>query len=218
MALSGLMNADPARAMPLIKQMLESDSSSRQGPRSRAVRPRAERLARGATGAGGNRTIGRESRPAGARDSEPRAVRWPRKPPVADRNLLDQPEHAGAQGRAGRLDAVRRPRRARRSRAQGNLAGAASRSHQSARRVGRPRRALADVPAGEGRRGEARHHQRPVRRRRPRAAQSTRDEGTGSGNFAATRSRSSDSPGRKARRRSRRSTRPTRIRKSSARC
>ena len=47
----------------------------RQGPRSCAVRPCAERLAQGAPDAGRNRTLERESGPSDARDSEPRALR-----------------------------------------------------------------------------------------------------------------------------------------------
>ena len=44
MALGGLMNADPARALPLIKQML-ARSADADRARPRDVRPRAERLA-----------------------------------------------------------------------------------------------------------------------------------------------------------------------------
>ena len=60
-----------------------------------------------------HRTLERESGPAGARDPEPRALRRAREPPVADRDLRDQPEHAGAQGGAAGLHAGRRSRPAR---------------------------------------------------------------------------------------------------------
>ena len=51
----------PRARLPLVKQMLQSASSA-QGPRSRAVRARAERVARGAADAGRDRALGRESR------------------------------------------------------------------------------------------------------------------------------------------------------------
>ena len=96
MALGGLMNADPARALPLIKQMLARSPTDTVRDRAMFVlaqsgSPEARQVLH-ADGAGRRRC-----RDAGDGDPLPRAVRGQREPAVAPRHLL---RHARTRRRA----------------------------------------------------------------------------------------------------------------------
>ncbi len=190
MALGGLMNADPDRALPLVEQMLSSSQSDK-------VRDRALFVLAQSGSPKAREVLVRIARTGPDEDTQKRAIRYlglfggTGEPPGAGRHLQVEPERRRAQGRAARVHGRRRPRAAPGGGAHRDLARAQARSHSHDRRLGRARRVVAALSAGDVGRGERRDHQRAVcRRRQPNGSPSSRRRRPIHA-FAARRSRSS---------------------------